>query len=60
MKRTCQGCKAFQYETRKDFISKCYLGYKKTGNHPSVECPKPRTIYDYLTCIRKKEKGGVE
>ena len=48
MKKTCDGCRALD-ETTNYFNLSCRLGYQTTPNgRPLEECPKPRTIKEYV------------
>lgn len=61
MKRTCEGCRAFEYDGVR---SRCNLQYDQDIQcsdsgwgytiKPAEECPKPKTYDKYIQEVQKK------
>lgn len=60
MKRTCDGCKALEFDYEK---KRCGLRYKQEWkNHrpvPAEECPKPRTYKRLFELIEDKHREVI-
>lgn len=62
MKRTCEGCRALQYN---QYDTTCLLGYKRkiVGKFPmefeipDESCPKPKTYREYVKCSNDKTRN---
>lgn len=66
LKRTCEGCRAFDTDGR---MVKCDLGYKQekiyggpwspNSAKPAEECPKPRTYDEFFGLKENLERANA-
>jgi hypothetical protein len=54
MKRTCNGCRAEEYISLNPPRLGCSLGYRTKYGQPLQECPKPRTIREFVELLSKR------